>query len=102
MYISEISPKEIRGALVTFSEIAINVGIVTGYFSTWVFSSLDSNISWRLMLMLWCFVPFNNALPLFILDGRNTTVFDDARKSPKSHDSFDEALSGRKDSGWRI
>ena len=50
----------------------------------------------------WGSVPFNNALPLFILDGRNTTVFDDARKSPKSHDSFDEALSRRKDSGWRI
>ncbi len=57
MYISEISPKEIRGALVTFSEIAINIGIVTGYFSTWVFSSLDSNISWRLMLMFGVLFP---------------------------------------------
>ena len=57
MYISEISPKETRGALVTFSEIAINVGIVTGYFSTWAFSSLDSDISWRLMLALGVLLP---------------------------------------------
>ena len=57
LYISEISPKEIRGALVTFSEIAINIGIVLGYFSTWIFSSIQSPVAWRLMLVIGIILP---------------------------------------------
>jgi sugar porter (SP) family MFS transporter len=57
LYIAEISPKEVRGALVTLSEIAINVGIVLGYFSTWLFSSVNSSISWRLMLSVGVVLP---------------------------------------------
>ena len=58
LYISEISPKECRGALVTFSEIAINIGITLGYFTTWLFSSMaDRDLSWRLMLSVGAVLP---------------------------------------------
>ena len=58
LYISEISPKECRGALVTFSEIAINIGITLGYLTTWVFSFVaDRDLSWRLMLLVGAVLP---------------------------------------------
>ena len=57
LYISEISPKEYRGQLVTFSEISINIGITLGYFTGWVFSSYDASFSWRLMLSVGVILP---------------------------------------------
>jgi MFS family permease len=57
LYISEISPKENRGALVTLSEIAISSGMTLGYFAAWVFSGIDPQYSWRLMLSLGALLP---------------------------------------------
>ncbi|KAL2937706.1 putative polyol transporter 4 [Bienertia sinuspersici] len=52
VYIAEISPAISRGFLTTFPEIFINLGILLGYVSNYAFSSLPSNINWRVMLAL--------------------------------------------------
>lgn len=50
VYIAEISPAVARGALTSFPEIFINVGILLGYISNYLFSGLSVHISWRVML----------------------------------------------------
>ena len=57
LYISEISPAAHRGRLVTWSEIAINVGIVLGFFTGFVFFGMDDNIEWRAMFLMGCILP---------------------------------------------
>lgn len=49
LYIAEITPASRRGELVTWSEIAINVGILLGFTSGLIFGGLSDDISWRLM-----------------------------------------------------
>ena len=56
-YISEISQAAHRGQLVTWSEIATNIGIVLGFLSGLVFSAIDENIAWRLMFSLGAVLP---------------------------------------------
>ena len=49
MYITEISPANIRGRLVALNQLAIVVGILCSYLSNWIL--LDTGINnWRLML----------------------------------------------------
>ncbi|EYU26153.1 hypothetical protein ABFS82_08G106800 [Erythranthe guttata] len=50
VYIAEISPTVSRGSLTSFPEIFINLGILLGYVSNYVFSGLPSHTSWRIML----------------------------------------------------
>lgn len=50
LYISELSPKSLRGRLVSFFEVAINVGILLGYVAGWAFRNLPDDISWRWMM----------------------------------------------------
>ncbi|XP_058078032.1 probable polyol transporter 4 [Magnolia sinica] len=50
VYIAEISPAIDRGALTSFPEIFINIGILLGYISNYMFSGLSVHISWRIML----------------------------------------------------
>lgn len=50
VYIAEISPAISRGSLTSFPEIFINIGILLGYVSNYVFSGLPAHISWRIML----------------------------------------------------
>ncbi|KAL3903184.1 MAG: hypothetical protein SGILL_010542, partial [Bacillariaceae sp.] len=57
LYIAEISPAAHRGELVTWSEMAINVGIVLGFFSGIVFYGLDDNLQWRLMFAMGTILP---------------------------------------------
>jgi len=57
MYITEISPKRARGALVSWSEIGLNVGILLGFSSGLLFFGLSPDTSWRLMFSLGCFLP---------------------------------------------
>jgi len=57
LYIAEISPPAHRGRLVTWSEIAINVGLVFGFFSGILFFNVEAGIQWRLMLALGCLLP---------------------------------------------
>lgn len=57
LYIAEITPAKYRGEFVSWSEIAINVGIVLGFLSGIVFYELDDNTQWRLMFAMGCILP---------------------------------------------
>jgi len=57
LYIAEISPAAHRGQLVTWSEMAINVGVVLGFLSGIVFYEVDDNLEWRLMFGMGCILP---------------------------------------------
>ncbi|XP_042064847.1 probable polyol transporter 4 [Salvia splendens] len=50
VYIAEISPTVARGSLTSFPEIFINLGILLGYVSNYVFSGLPAHSNWRVML----------------------------------------------------
>lgn len=50
LYISELSPKDLRGRLVSFFEVAINIGILLGYVAGWAFRTLRDDVSWRWMM----------------------------------------------------
>ncbi|XP_065875182.1 probable polyol transporter 4 [Euphorbia lathyris] len=50
LYIAEISPAVARGALTSFPEIFINLGILLGYVSNYAFSGLSVHTGWRVML----------------------------------------------------
>jgi len=51
MYISEISPAQHRGRLVTWSETGINVGIVIGFLAGYFFSRFPPAHAWRGMFL---------------------------------------------------
>ena len=60
LYISEISPKQHRGRLVAFSEIAINFGILLGYIANYVFYKYFHNndgADWRSVVGLGMIIP---------------------------------------------
>jgi MFS family permease len=52
MYISEISPPEIRGTLLVLEEFSIIVGIVVAFWITYGTRSIASEWSWRLPFLL--------------------------------------------------
>jgi MFS family permease len=57
LYIAEISPAAHRGELVTWSELALNVGIVLGFASGLVFYDLDDSLEWRVMFLMGAILP---------------------------------------------
>jgi len=57
LYISEIAPAPHRGRLVTWSEIAINVGIVFGFSTGLFFTNVDPDVAWRTMFGLGGILP---------------------------------------------
>jgi len=57
MYIAEITPASHRGEMVTWSEIALNIGITLGFCAGLVFGSLDDSVSWRLMFGVGTMMP---------------------------------------------
>ncbi len=52
MYIAEVSPRKLRGTLVTFNQLNIVVGISVAYFSNYYFQQTiaDPDLKWRIML----------------------------------------------------
>ncbi|CAH0051638.1 unnamed protein product [Clonostachys solani] len=52
IYISEISPPEIRGSLLVFEELSIVLGIVVAFWITYATRYIDSNWSWQLPFLL--------------------------------------------------
>ena len=50
LYLSEISPKNIRGQIVSFHQLAITLGILFSYSTNYLCASLENN--WRIMLLL--------------------------------------------------
>lgn len=47
LYIAEVSPSHLRGALVSFNQFAITIGIMCSYMINYAFTSIDG--SWRWM-----------------------------------------------------
>ena len=52
LYISEISPPEIRGSLLVFEEFSIVLGIVISFWITYGTKSIPSDWSWKLPFLL--------------------------------------------------
>ncbi|XP_010548048.1 PREDICTED: putative polyol transporter 1 [Tarenaya hassleriana] len=50
IYTAEISPASSRGFLSSFPEIFINIGILLGYVSNYIFAKLPDHLGWRFML----------------------------------------------------
>ena len=57
-YMAELSPKGVRGALVSLNEVSINIGLVLGFVAGWAFSGLGPDKNWRWMLGMGCLPPF--------------------------------------------
>ena len=76
LYMAELTPKELRGAVVTFSEIAINVGILLGYLSSFLLDPLPLNQGWRYMLGLAGIPPILIVLGLLFLPESPRWVLD--------------------------
>ncbi len=60
LYIAEVAPKSIRGRLVSFFDLFINVGILAGYIVGYVVGTmlgLGDGPAWRLMLALGALPP---------------------------------------------
>jgi sugar porter (SP) family MFS transporter len=57
LYIAEVSPPEHRGELVTWSEIALNVGLVFGFSTGLTLSGLPDDLEWRVMFLLGAILP---------------------------------------------
>lgn len=83
LYLSEISPEKIRGALVSMFQLAITMGILFSYLSNALIANLFS--SWRLMLLIGIIPAIILAIGIYfmpdtprwyVLSGR----FDEAKK----------------------
>eukprot|EP00934_Nitzschia_sp_Nitz4_P007407 Nitzschia sp. Nitz4//scaffold58_size112336//36048//38913//NITZ4_004026-RA/size112336-processed-gene-0.63-mRNA-1//1//CDS//3329554968//7397//frame0 len=57
LYIAEISPAPHRGRLVTWSELALNVGILFGFLAGLIFYDFSDNVEWRMMFAMGCILP---------------------------------------------
>ena len=57
IYIAEVTPASYRGELVTWSEVALNVGATLGFSSGWILSDLDDGVEWRAMLLMGAIMP---------------------------------------------
>lgn len=57
LYIAEMTPAAHRGELVTWSEIALNVGIVMGFSTGLVFAKLNDDMEWRIMVAVGAILP---------------------------------------------
>ena len=60
LYISEIAPAKVRGALVSLNQLMITIGIVVSYLTDDLFAGLDQG--WRYMFLM-------GAIPALILGG---------------------------------
>eukprot|EP00638_Chattonella_subsalsa_P006603 CAMPEP_0117754464 /NCGR_PEP_ID=MMETSP0947-20121206/12847_1 /TAXON_ID=44440 /ORGANISM="Chattonella subsalsa, Strain CCMP2191" /LENGTH=387 /DNA_ID=CAMNT_0005573563 /DNA_START=102 /DNA_END=1262 /DNA_ORIENTATION=+ len=68
VYISEITPPDMRGMLVSLTDISINFGIVLGYTSSYVITvAISDNWKWRLMLGIGIIPPILILLGLMVL-----------------------------------
>eukprot|EP00467_Chlorarachnion_reptans_P002172 CAMPEP_0114512778 /NCGR_PEP_ID=MMETSP0109-20121206/15176_1 /TAXON_ID=29199 /ORGANISM="Chlorarachnion reptans, Strain CCCM449" /LENGTH=537 /DNA_ID=CAMNT_0001692523 /DNA_START=46 /DNA_END=1659 /DNA_ORIENTATION=+ len=84
LYIAEISPPEFRGKLTSYSETAINIGILSGYVSNVAFMWLPKEYNWRVMLAV-------GAIPPFIMMVLATFVMPDTPRFLISKGKYEEA-----------
>ncbi|KAI3446459.1 hypothetical protein Pfo_003124 [Paulownia fortunei] len=97
VYAAEVSPASSRGFLTSFPEVFVNAGLLLGYISNYAFSSLPTNLSWRVMLGLGAFPSIFLAIGVLampesprwlVMQGR----LGDARKVlDKTSDSLEES-----------
>lgn len=52
VYIAEISPTSTRGPLTTGPQLLITLGVMTGYFTSYGSSGIESSLSWRIPYIL--------------------------------------------------
>ena len=57
LFIAEITPAQHRGMLVTWSELAINVGVVFGFATSLFLSGINDDAEWRIMFLLGAILP---------------------------------------------
>lgn len=57
LYIGEIAPDHLRGKLISWSELATNIGLLVAFCVGFSFSGLPPTLSWRLMLGLGALLP---------------------------------------------
>jgi len=57
LYIAEITPAKYRGEMVTWSEIALNGGIVLGFTMRLILVPLADSTEWRAMFLAGCILP---------------------------------------------
>mmetsp|Transcript_108876 Transcript_108876/g.213313 ORF Transcript_108876/g.213313 Transcript_108876/m.213313 type:complete len:519 (-) Transcript_108876:213-1769(-) len=67
LYIGELAPQAVRGKLVSWSEIATNVGLLVAFIVGASFSSLPEYYSWRVMLALGSLLPAILLVSLFFM-----------------------------------
>ncbi|KAI3745006.1 hypothetical protein L1987_58106 [Smallanthus sonchifolius] len=67
VYIAEISPTISRGTFTSFPDIFINLGILLGYVSNYVFSGLSYHTNWRVMLAVGIVPSVFIAFAIFII-----------------------------------
>ncbi|XP_021900932.1 probable polyol transporter 4 [Carica papaya] len=67
VYIVEISPTVTRGFLTSFLEIFMNLGILLGYVSNYVFSGFPVHINWRIMLAVGILPSIFIGIALFVI-----------------------------------
>lgn len=57
LYIAEMTPAKHRGELVTWSEIALNIGIVFGFSTGLILKPIPDDREWRYMFLLGAILP---------------------------------------------
>lgn len=57
LYIAEVTPAKHRGELVTWSEIALNIGLVFGFSTGLTLAGIPADRRWRYMFFLGIFLP---------------------------------------------
>ena len=57
LYIAEVTPARHRGELVTWSEIALNIGIVMGFAMSLFLAPLNDDREWRVMFLMGTVLP---------------------------------------------
>lgn len=119
LYAAELAPPKVRGRLVTITEIMINLGIVLGYASAFIFGipGLSPEAGWRLVyglamvspLIVFCFTPFLPESPRWLAkQGRweeaETSlqrVCSDAEETSAAKELLQQSLiDDSKEQGW--
>eukprot|EP00928_Gymnodinium_smaydae_P040310 TRINITY_DN2734_c0_g3_i1.p1 TRINITY_DN2734_c0_g3~~TRINITY_DN2734_c0_g3_i1.p1 ORF type:complete len:521 (-),score=63.23 TRINITY_DN2734_c0_g3_i1:427-1959(-) len=57
LYIAELAPAQHRGKLTAWPEIAVNLGILIGFFANWLLADLGADFAWRYMIACGAFLP---------------------------------------------
>ena len=58
MYIAEIAPAQYRGQLASWAETAVNIGILLGFATSYIFRNTAGNAQWRSMVGIGLILPF--------------------------------------------